>query len=401
MPEVTLQSLLGRQPETQWHLLSFSLAVQEISQNPGLFPHNASLGYAVYENTLHPRLTHGALLDLLSSGQESIPNYRCGRRDRLLAVLEASESDISIDISAFLNTYKIPQVSHGYPLAVLEDELRFPFFYQMAPPEEPPSLGIVKLLLHFGWTWVGLFVQDNDYRERFRSTLTALMLRKGICVAFSHSISDMGVTRSVWSQDTIQRVLISLSRGQFNACVFYGDVPGIITLEICIKVIDNYMKVGKVWITSLLLNTLFSLACFYVPLDLPMHGSLSLVTPTKTETVFHRSQLCSPLIREFLEEAFDYFHSKPGVTPRGHLRCRERERLEGRPWEALREQLPPKAYRVYAAVQAVGRALQAASSSRSGWIRKAVGGRWEHEHIQPWQVSLSPELNVIISSFSV
>ncbi|XP_077186207.1 vomeronasal type-2 receptor 26-like [Paroedura picta] len=95
--------------EMQWHLLAFSLAIQEVNQNPGLLPKNITLGYTIYENTVHPRLTYDALIDLLPSARETVPNYKCGRQNHLLAVLEASSS-FTADISVLLSTYKVPQL---------------------------------------------------------------------------------------------------------------------------------------------------------------------------------------------------------------------------------------------------------------------------------------------------
>ncbi|XP_060094619.1 vomeronasal type-2 receptor 26-like [Heteronotia binoei] len=100
----------GRERRLTWHLLAFSLAIQEINQNPRFLPNNITLGYTVYENNMHPRVTYDALLDLLPSGQETIPNYKCGRKHHLLTVLEGSESGISIDVSTLLSPYKIPQL---------------------------------------------------------------------------------------------------------------------------------------------------------------------------------------------------------------------------------------------------------------------------------------------------
>ncbi|XP_061469654.1 vomeronasal type-2 receptor 26-like [Rhineura floridana] len=160
-------------PAKYWQFLSFLFAIQEINQNPRLLP-NITLGYSIHENFFHGRLTYNALLDLLSTGETNVPNYNCERWNNLLAVLEGADTEISIQISGFLGIYKIPQ---------------------MVPKEDAQYPGIVKLLLHFGWTFIGLLAMDTENGERFMRTLTPLLLRSGICVAISESFPRLDTSK--------------------------------------------------------------------------------------------------------------------------------------------------------------------------------------------------------------
>ncbi|KAL8213434.1 UNVERIFIED_CONTAM: hypothetical protein K2H54_065140 [Gekko kuhli] len=377
-----------RDPFLKWHLLSFSLAIQEINGNPRILPNNITLGYTVYENIMHSRVTYNAVLGLLPSAQETVLNYQCGRRNNLLAVLEGSESDIAIDVSVLLNTYKIPQVSHGCHLAILKDETRFPFFYQMTPTEEPQYLGIVRLLLHFRWTWVGLFAPDSDNGDKFRSTMTAIMLQSGICVAFSESFSEISTNMMAWPKKRKHRMFSFLLDGQVNAFVLYGDDKCIITLQAFVRGIEKFFEApfGKVWITALLWDSLFSLAGYQRFPKAIMSGSLSFATRTKRKMLYHQPEAFNSLITEFIKQAFDSVSSKPVLSVRGQLRYREKERLEARPWEVLKEHLPPRAYNIYTSVWAVAHALYRAYSYRSEQMMRLRGGRLENDQIQPWQL---------------
>ncbi|XP_078242220.1 vomeronasal type-2 receptor 26-like [Pogona vitticeps] len=182
VPPVTRVVLNG--PTNHWHTLSFLFALRDVNQNPSLLP-NLTLGYNVYDNYFDVGTTYAVTADLLSTGKANIPNYSCGQREDLLVLLEGQESEISKEISTLTGLYKIPQVSYSFGSHLLHDKTQFPFIYRMVPKDEHQYLGIVQLLLHFRWNWVGLITPDTDDGERFIQTMTPLLLSNAICTAFS------------------------------------------------------------------------------------------------------------------------------------------------------------------------------------------------------------------------
>ncbi|XP_042308309.1 vomeronasal type-2 receptor 26-like [Sceloporus undulatus] len=207
----------------RWSILSFIFAIQEINQDPKILP-NLTLGYNIHDNYFEARITSEALLDLLSTGQANIPNYSCGRQNNLLAVLDGTDSENAIWISAMLGTYKIPQVNHAYVPGVLDDKSQFPFFYRMVLKDEILHPGLVRLLLHFRWTWIGLVVRDNDNGERCRQREILETVPKEVSERILYQ--DGYITyNSVWSLAHIlhaasssrsKRMLMAASGGQMD-----------------------------------------------------------------------------------------------------------------------------------------------------------------------------------------
>ncbi|KAM3845207.1 vomeronasal type-2 receptor 26-like [Vipera latastei] len=97
-------------------MLPFILPIQVINKKTQLL-HNLTLGYNVHDNCLSTLRTADALLDILSTGEANVPNYRCGRKDNLLAIIDGAYQEISTQMSTLVDTYKVAQqAQEGKPV---------------------------------------------------------------------------------------------------------------------------------------------------------------------------------------------------------------------------------------------------------------------------------------------
>ncbi|XP_070592666.1 vomeronasal type-2 receptor 26-like [Erythrolamprus reginae] len=172
-----------------------------------LLPGNLTLGYNIHDNSLTTFGTSDALLDILSTGKANIPNYSCGRKDNLLAILDVADRGISIQVSTLVGTYKVAQMRPRVASKTLSDKSKFPFFYQMLPKEGFQYLAIVQLLLHFRWTLIGLLAPATEEGEDFLINFTPLVVRNGICVVITqlftlsyHPLIPLIEASSKWKQ---------------------------------------------------------------------------------------------------------------------------------------------------------------------------------------------------------
>ncbi|XP_060541177.1 vomeronasal type-2 receptor 26-like isoform X3 [Pantherophis guttatus] len=93
---------------TSFFCLVFIFNIQLANKNSHLL-HNLTLGYNIHNNYLSTFYTSDALLDMLSTGEANVPNYSCGRKENLLALLDGTKREISIQMSTLGDTYKVPQ----------------------------------------------------------------------------------------------------------------------------------------------------------------------------------------------------------------------------------------------------------------------------------------------------
>ncbi|XP_070790150.1 vomeronasal type-2 receptor 26-like [Pituophis catenifer annectens] len=362
-----------------WKMLSYLFAVQEINQDPHLLP-NLTLGYNIYEGYFNTRMTADALLDLLSAGEANVPNYSCGKQKTPLAVLEGAETDISIQISTFLDAYKIPQISYTFAAHILSDKTQFPFFYPMVPIEGVQYPGIIKLLLHFNWSLVGLVAPDTSNGQRFMNMLISMLTKKGICAVISQRF-------------TVTASNMKVKFGQYkkwkqvNVFVYHAEtssfLEGIAVIE---KVLTAFQKpiVGKIWITTARWD--FTLGLKVSISSLPnIHAVFSFLMKTKKVANYFGFKLLYSFMDQFLEETFQCSYAKAASSVKVWRRCREREDLKPLPREKTEQILALDSYFIYKTIWAVARALNSANLSQSRRAVKKVGKWLEVQSLNPWQ----------------
>ncbi|XP_077186146.1 vomeronasal type-2 receptor 26-like [Paroedura picta] len=357
-----------------WHILSVMFSVHEINRNPQLLP-NVTLGYNIYETLSNERMTYDAMIDLISTEWKNIPNYHCGGQSDPLAVLEGATSDISSYISNILSIYKIPQVSYESDEQITEEDAQLPIFYLKKTQKEAYFLGVVRLLLHFKWTWIGLIAPETYDGVKFTRSMEHLMTSSGICVVFTRNVKG----DTIFFIDMIlaaDSIVSSLRRTAVNVLVLYGDFNFLLFCTYFKRNIDSTLNSipGIVWITM-------SLQIISAHPD--MHRSLSVIEAgkwRKDDTLFGRMQ-------QFGEEAYDCSYSKYVRSAKGRQRCAEKDKTETPPQDVLETVLNYEGHNIYVAFQAVAGALHSAYTSRNSRLAEGGGVRLGRHRMQAWQCS--------------
>ncbi|XP_043828015.1 vomeronasal type-2 receptor 26-like [Dromiciops gliroides] len=245
------------------HFLAFQFAVDEINKNPHLLP-NITLGYQLLNNFHNNKLAVESSLIWLSGKSPVIPNYSCDRQFNSVAVIGGMSPSLSMSMASILKLYKVPQVRLWPFDLLLTDKVQYPYVYQMGRRESTLHLAFIQLLLHYGWTWVGLMISDNKRGEIFFSDLNEEMVKNGICVAFKETIPAYLYQITHEEIKLIYRIMRSSSKVIF----IYGDTDSLHELS---TILLNYVLYGKMLVTTSSWD--FSIDSSYT-LYSPFHGTM-------------------------------------------------------------------------------------------------------------------------------
>uniref|UniRef100_A0A286XAL5 G-protein coupled receptors family 3 profile domain-containing protein n=1 Tax=Cavia porcellus TaxID=10141 RepID=A0A286XAL5_CAVPO len=222
--------------------LSFIFAIEEINKNPHILP-NISLGYE-FHNFIY---SHWRMLEnsfILLTGQHEIPNYTCSRQSKCVAVLTEMSWGTSAEIGPLLELYRFPQITFGSFDSTLTDKVQYPSVYQVASKDTYLALGVVSLVLHFHWTWVGLLITEGHKGLQFLSDVRAEMDRNRVCVAFVKMVSTVTVS---YLSATQKHHILTADTSSVNVVVMYYDTDSQTDANYNIW---QHSVTWKVWVTN-------------------------------------------------------------------------------------------------------------------------------------------------------
>ncbi|XP_060112511.1 vomeronasal type-2 receptor 26-like [Heteronotia binoei] len=213
------------------HMLSMAFAINEINENPMILP-NITLGFHVCDSYYDAKMTYRTTLELLFKLHRFVPNYKCGKEKNLIAIIGGLGSDISFHMADILRLYKIPQLSYGSFASEDSDTFHSPSFYRMVSNEAQQYTGIIHLLKHFGWTWVGLYAVDDESGEHFLEALEALLSHHGLCSAFVERVPRETYLTDIFEiNDMVSSIYRPVTDAKVKTCVLYGETFTILWLS--------------------------------------------------------------------------------------------------------------------------------------------------------------------------
>ncbi|KAM4709576.1 vomeronasal type-2 receptor 26-like [Discoglossus pictus] len=137
-------------------------------------------------------------LRILTGTNDQAPNYICSRRGVVAAFIGTHSSQTSLLMARLTGLLGYIQVSYGAMDPMFNDRLQFPFFFRTVPDERSQAGAIIKILQHFGWTWVGILTSDDDNGQRESEELKEKIYSWGGCVAYLRRLQrNMAFTKDI------------------------------------------------------------------------------------------------------------------------------------------------------------------------------------------------------------
>ncbi|XP_052024912.1 vomeronasal type-2 receptor 116-like isoform X1 [Apodemus sylvaticus] len=231
----------GFRTRTRKHefFLVMFFATDEINKNPYLLP-NMTLIFSIVFGQCQDTLR---VLDFIHSMQikqsEAFINYNC----------EEGFCDVGLTGPSWKTTLKLainsrnPKVFFGPFNPNLSDYDQLPYVHQIATKDTHLSHGMVSLLLHFRWTWIGVVISDDDQGIQFLSDLREEMQRYGICLAFVNVIPETMQTYITKATIYDKQIMTSSAK----VVIIYGEMNS--TLEVSFRRWE-YLCARRIWITN-------------------------------------------------------------------------------------------------------------------------------------------------------
>uniref|UniRef100_A0A672GGU8 Extracellular calcium-sensing receptor-like n=1 Tax=Salarias fasciatus TaxID=181472 RepID=A0A672GGU8_SALFA len=374
---------------------TMAFAIDEINRNSNLLP-NVTLGYSLYDNCVKLSIGFRAALTLANGQDEQITlNETCVGSPPVVGIVGDSSSTRSIAISAVLGLYRVPMVSYFATCSCLSDRQKFPSFFRTIPSDAFQVHAMIQILKHFGWTWMGLLVSDDDYGlHAARSFQSDLGPSGGGCLAYLEVLP--------WSNDPteIQRIVGVMKKSTARVVIVFAHETNMINL---MEEVVRQHVTGLQWMAS---EAWTAATVLHTPQFMPYLGGTLGIAIRRGEIpglknfllqirpdLHHNTSYGNSMVNQFWEFMFRCRFAPPpaGWVEAGGALCTGEEDLENVETEFLDVSNLRPEYNVYKAVYALAYALDDLLHCEPGRGPFKGHSCSSVQRLEPWQLVYSLE----------
>nr|XP_033487363.1 extracellular calcium-sensing receptor-like [Epinephelus lanceolatus] len=381
----------GFDPPGFRHAMTMAFAIDEINKNSNLLP-NVTLGYSLYDNCATLVIGFSAALSLASGREEQfLLEETCLGTPPVLGIVGDSFSTFSIATSDVIGLFKLPIVSYFATCSCLSDRQRFPSFFRTIPSDAFQVRAMIQILKHFGWTWAGLLVSDDDYGLNVaRSFQSDLAQSGGGCLAYSEILP--------WGDNSaeIKRIVTVMKTSTARVVIVFAHQIHMIQL---MEEVVRQNVTGLQWMAS---EAWTAAAVLQTPRLMPYLGGTLGIAIRRGEIPGLRDFLLRirpdlhdsnnfghSMVRQFWEQTFQCRFASPpaGWMEAGEEPCTGDEDLESVETEFLDVSNLRPEYNIYKAVYALAYALDNMLQCEPGRRPFSRHSCATLQTLEPWQLT--------------
>ncbi|KAM3914388.1 metabotropic glutamate receptor 7 [Leptodactylus fuscus] len=228
-------------------------AIDQINSDPELLP-NITLGARILDTCSRDTYALEQSLTFVQALiQKDASDARCTngeppvyvRPEKVVGVIGASESSVSIMVANILRLFQIPQISYGSTAPELSDDRRYDFFSRVVPPDSFQAQAMVDIVKAMGWNYVSTLASEGSYGEKGVESFMQISREEGgLCIAQSLRIPT---DRKPGDYDKLVKQLLEMPQAR-AVVVFAIDDNDIRQVLAAVKRAD---KVGHfIWVGS-------------------------------------------------------------------------------------------------------------------------------------------------------
>ncbi|XP_036392211.1 extracellular calcium-sensing receptor-like [Megalops cyprinoides] len=360
------------------------LAVEEINKSPNLLP-NHTLGYKIYDSCATHVAAQRAVLGILNGPAEAHSSV-CPGASPVLAVVGDSGSSQSIVVSRTLQPFRIPMMSYFSTCACLSNRKAFPTFFRVIPNDDFQVKAIAHLLRRFGWTWIGVVTEDDEYGRSAVQGLLKEIKNTGVCLAYQRMIPK------VYSREKILEILDVMKRSTARVVISFaaeGELYPFLREYMDQKITGIQWIASEAWVTA----SVFTGSEFY-----PFLGGTIGFAVRQGQIPGLRNYLMSvdplrypnnPLVHELWGALYGcslYTSNNTAQASSQLPPCSGHEPLQEKHSAYMNTSSPRVAYNVYKAVYAIAHALHNLVSCEPGEGPFQNSTCADATNIHPWEL---------------
>nr|XP_043878352.1 extracellular calcium-sensing receptor-like [Solea senegalensis] len=369
---------------------TMAFAIDEINRNSNLLP-NVTLGYSLYDNCFLLGIGFPAALSLVSGQEEQVAlEENCVGTPPVLGIVGDTTSSNSIAISTVLGLYRMPLVSYFATCSCLTDRQKFPSFFRTIPSDAFQVNAMIQILKHFGWTWAGLLISDDDYGvHAARSFHSDLGPAGGGCLAYTE------ILPSVYDPVELRRIVDVMRKSTAQVVIVFAHKGRMINL---MKEVVRQNVTGLQWIAS---EAWTSVDVLQTPHLMPYLGGTVGISIRRGEIrglrdfllkihpdLHHNKTDEYSMVNQFWEHTFQCRFAPPpeGWVKAGGQLCTGQEVIENVENELVDVSNLRSEYNVYKAVYALAYALDDMLQCEPGRGPFSNNTCAHLQRMEPWQL---------------